>query len=180
MNRFRALDSGVEWRAGAEFLRVEEWGPGRVRVRAGVGRLLADLPGALAEARPAPGSASCAVTLPRQLAAGEELDGTTRYQAAAGTAALMSTGDLRVEISPAGMIRFSTGNGTELLAERRRHFTWPGARHFDPAGEGRYRITQLFEAYAGERLYGLGQQQHGLLDQKGAVIDLVQIGRAHD
>ena len=55
MNRFRALDSGVEWRAGAEFLRVEEWGPGSVRVRAGVGRLLADLPGALAEARPATG-----------------------------------------------------------------------------------------------------------------------------
>src|SRR5580698_11246228 len=53
MNRFRALDSGVEWRAGAEFLHVEEWGAGRVRVRAGVGRLLADLPGALAESRPA-------------------------------------------------------------------------------------------------------------------------------
>ena len=35
----------------------------------------------------------------------------------------------------------------------------------------------LFEgavAYPGERLYGLGQHQHGLLDQKGAVVDLVQ------
>ena len=31
-----------------------------------------------------------------------------------------------------------------------------------------------FDAYAGERFYGLGQHQHGLLDQKGAVIDLVQ------
>ena len=81
----------------------------------------------------------------------------------------MSTGDLRVEISAAGMIRFSRADGTELLAERRLHFAWPGPRHFDPVGDGRYRITQLFEAYAGERLYGLGQQQHGLLDQKGAV-----------
>src|SRR5580693_5181976 len=106
MNRFRVLDSGVEWRAGAEFVRVEEWGPGRVRVRAGVGRLLADLPGALAEARPATGPTSCSVTLPQQPTAGDELDGTTGYQAAAGTAALVSTGDLRVEISPAGMIRF--------------------------------------------------------------------------
>jgi hypothetical protein len=87
MNRFRVLDNGVEWRAGAEFVRVEEWGPGRVRVRAGVGRLLPDLPGALAEARPATGSASCSVTLPQQPTAGEELDGTTGYQAAAGTAA---------------------------------------------------------------------------------------------
>jgi alpha-D-xyloside xylohydrolase len=174
MNRFRALDSGVEWRAGAEFLHVEEWGPGRVRVRAGVGRLLADLPGALAQARPATGSASCSVTLPRQPAADEGLDGSTGYQAAEGTAALLSTGDLRVEISPAGMIRFSRADGTELLAERRLHFTWPGARHFDPAGDGRYRISQLFEPYPDERLYGLGQHQHGLLDQKGAVVDLVQ------
>src|ERR1700677_3969960 len=110
MNRLRARGSGVEWRAGAECLHVEEWGPGRVRVRAGVGRLLADLPGALAEARPAAGSASCSVTLPRQPADGEELDGTTGYQATAGTAALVSTGDLRVEISPGGMIRFCTGD----------------------------------------------------------------------
>ena len=29
-------------------------------------------------------------------------------------------------------------------------------------------------AYPGERLYGLGQHTHGLLDQKGAVVDLVQ------
>jgi alpha-D-xyloside xylohydrolase len=174
MNRFRSLDSGVEWRAGAEFVRVEEWGPGSVRVRAGVGRLLADLPGALAEVRPATGIASCSVTLPEQLADHDELDGTTGFHAAEHTTAVVSTGDLRVEISPGGMIRFSRADGTELLAERRRHFAWPGPRHFDPVGDGRYRITQLFEAYAGERLYGLGQQQHGLLDQKGAVIDLVQ------
>jgi alpha-D-xyloside xylohydrolase len=174
MNRFRSLDSGVEWRAGAEFVRVEEWGPGSVRVRAGVGRLLADLPGALAEGRPAPGIAACSVRLPAQLTGHDELDGTTGFHAAEGTAAVLSTGDLRVEISAGGMIRFSRADGAELLAERRRHFAWPGARHFDPIGDGRYRITQLFEAYVGERLYGLGQQQHGLLDQKGAVIDLVQ------
>ncbi len=174
MNRFRALDSGVEWRSGAEFLRVEEWGPGSVRVRAGLGPLLEDLPGALASVRPAPGAAACSVTLPARLAGDEEPDGTTTFGAAEDTVAVVSTGDLRVEISPTGMIRFSRADGTELLAERRRHFTWPGPRHFDPLGDGRYRIAQLFEAYAGERLYGLGQQQHGLLDQKGAVVDLIQ------
>ena len=101
MNRFRSLDSGVEWRAGAEFVRVEEWGPGSVRVRAGVGRLLADLPGALAEVRPATGAASCSVTLPAQLAGNDELDGTTGFHAAERTAAVVSTGYLRVEISAA-------------------------------------------------------------------------------
>ena len=31
-----------------------------------------------------------------------------------------------------------------------------------------------FNAYEGERLYGLGQHQHGKLDQKGLVVDLAQ------
>ncbi|ETJ44709.1 Alpha glucosidase, partial [human gut metagenome] len=30
------------------------------------------------------------------------------------------------------------------------------------------------KAYEGERVYGLGQHQHGRLDHKGLVIDLVQ------
>jgi alpha-D-xyloside xylohydrolase len=37
-----------------------------------------------------------------------------------------------------------------------------------------YYLEARFKAYAAERLYGLGQHQHGLLDQKGAVIDLLQ------
>ena len=31
-----------------------------------------------------------------------------------------------------------------------------------------------FRARDGERLYGLGQHQHGRLDQKGAVVELIQ------
>jgi alpha-D-xyloside xylohydrolase len=174
MSRFRDLGRGVEWRADGQFLRVEEWGPGSVRVRAGIGRLLHDLPGALVSADAPPGSASWSASLPQQPTRGDVLDGSTGFHAAGGVAAVVTTGDLRVEISAAGMVRFSRADGTELLAERRVHFAWPGARHFDALGDGRYRLTQQFEAYAGERLYGLGQHQHGLLDQKGAVIDLIQ------
>ena len=36
-----------------------------------------------------------------------------------------------------------------------------------------FELQARFKAYDGERLYGLGQHQHGLLDQKGCVIDLV-------
>ena len=32
----------------------------------------------------------------------------------------------------------------------------------------------LFDARDGERFYGLGQHQHGKLDQKGAVVELAQ------
>jgi alpha-D-xyloside xylohydrolase len=41
-------------------------------------------------------------------------------------------------------------------------------------GNGRHRLEQTFQAYDGERIFGLGQHQHGLFDQKGALIDLVQ------
>ena len=73
------------------------------------------------------------------------------------------------------MLRFTrTEDGAELLAEEPIHFWWPGPRMFGPAGNGYYRLEQRFRAYSGERLYGLGQHAHGLLDQKGAVVDLVQ------
>ncbi|MEU9589909.1 hypothetical protein AB0D84_09280, partial [Streptomyces sp. NPDC048193] len=40
---------------------------------------------------------------------------------------------------------------------------------------GYHRLEQRFAAYEGERLYGLGQHQHGRLGQKGLVVDLVQV-----
>ena len=58
---------------------------------------------------------------------------------------------------------------------------WPSRRRassgrrragFKPLGSDLYPITAEFEAAEGERFYGLGQHQHGLLDQKGCVIDL--------
>lgn len=71
------------------------------------------------------------------------------------------------------MLRF-TRAGEELLAEERAHFWWPGPRVYTSTGNGYYRIEQRFRAYEGERIHGLGQHTHGLFDQKGAVIDLVQ------
>jgi len=67
-----------------------------------------------------------------------------------------------------------TEDGAELLAEQPAHFWWPGPRLATATGNGYHRLEQRFRAYPGERLYGLGQHTHGLLDQKGAVIDLVQ------
>ena len=42
-----------------------------------------------------------------------------------------------------------------------------------PPGAGP-ELEQRFAAYDDEKLYGLGQHQHGRLDQKGLVLDLVQ------
>jgi alpha-D-xyloside xylohydrolase len=84
-------------------------------------------------------------------------------------------GELTAVLGADGLLRFSrTSDDEELLTEEPIHFWWPGARSFTAAGGGYYRIEQNFRAYPDERIYGLGQHQHGRLDQKGAVLDLVQ------
>ena len=177
MSMFRECDGGIEWRSADQFVRVEAWGDDAVRVRSGVGRLLEDQPGALLDP-PAPTSAPI-IELPlpgsASSAAEAEIGMTSGVK---GPPAVLLHGLLRVEISPAGLVRFARSDWAvgveELLAEQPAHFWWPGARNFTALGNGAYRIEQLFKAYEGERFYGLGQHQHGLLDQKGAVIDLVQ------
>lgn len=153
---FRECDgAALEWSGRQETLRIEPWGPDAVRVRARLGGPVRDgLPGALlAEPPPA---------------------GAVAVKTGAGLATF-TCGALTAEVTVEGQLRFlRTSSGEELLAEERAHFWWPGPRLYTATGNGYHRLEQRFAAYAGERLYGLGQHQHGLLDQKGAVIDLVQ------
>jgi alpha-D-xyloside xylohydrolase len=89
--------------------------------------------------------------------------------------ARLVNGAVVVEIGPTGRMVFRRfSDGGELLAEKDAHFWWPGPRARVPLGNGYHRIEQRFQAYEGEKLFGLGQHQHGLYDQKGAVIELAQ------
>ena len=162
MAAFHEIDGGLEWHgrvAGAggrtgrhEVLRVEPWGEDSVRVRVGLTRVRDDVPGALLA--PAPTDARV-----------DRIDEGARLVA----------GRLAVEVSGAGLVRFTrAADGAELIAEEPAHFWWPGPRLFAATGNGYHRIEQRFRAYGDERVFGLGQHQHGLLDQKGAVVDLVQ------
>ncbi|MFC8450454.1 TIM-barrel domain-containing protein [Kitasatospora sp. NPDC057223] len=166
-NHIHDLGGALEWRARGETLRVEPWGRDSVRVRATPGgALLEDLPGALLE-RPAHGEAVVRIE---------------------GSTATLVNGAITVRIDgnaldasdpqlhpAAGRITFlRTSDGSELLAEEPHHFWWPGPRLYTATGNGYHRLEQRFRSYAGERIYGLGQHTHGMLDQKGAVIDLVQ------
>jgi len=137
-------------RAG-ETLRVEPWGRNSVRVRVSLGRHDDDGLGALLE-------------LPEGGAASVEPGG-----------ARLVVDDLAVDVDESGRLRFSrVSNGEEVLAEEPIRFLRPGTRSFAANGNGYYRIEQQFRAYEGERLFGLGQHQHGRLDQKGIVVDLEQ------
>lgn len=72
-----------------------------------------------------------------------------------------------------GQLTFSrTGDGCELLKERHKTTAEYLARTFIPEN-GTWKIEQRFFADDSERLYGLGQRQHGYLDQKGCVLDLM-------
>lgn len=164
---FRDLGNALEWRAGGETLRVEAWGPDAVRVRATPGGpVLDDLPGALLDAPPG-GTAEIGIAEHHATLVNGAL--TVRVDA-----------DTAGSVTPylpttAGRLTFlRTADGAELLAEQPAHFWWPGPRSAAPTGNGYHRLEQRFRAYPGERLYGLGQHTHGMFDQKGAVVDLVQ------
>jgi alpha-D-xyloside xylohydrolase len=141
----------LEFRDSEHWLLVEPWGPDSVRVRAGRGAAVE-----VAQALLAPAASD--VTL-------EEDE--------CGSA--LVNGRLTVHLSTAGALRFNrSADQSELLAEAAAHFAWPGPRLFSAQGHGYYRLEQRFRAYPDEQIFGMGQHQHGRLDQKGMVLDLVQ------
>jgi alpha-D-xyloside xylohydrolase len=138
-------------RCGHEELRVEPWGQSAARVRVSLGRHHDELGALVASAH---------------------TDGEAMIEEGGGR---LVVGELTVSLGLDGILRFlRTVDREELLAEEAIHPWWPGPRNFTPTGNSYYRIEQKFRAYAGERIYGLGQHQHGRLDQKGVVLDLVQ------
>ncbi|MET9001516.1 TIM-barrel domain-containing protein [Amycolatopsis sp. NPDC004169] len=142
-----------------EVLRIEPWGDGSLRVRAGRHRILEDVPGALLPAKPS--------------AATAETDGRHGRVVNGALTAIVEIADTDTGID--AQLKFvRTDTGEELLSEQRAHFWWPGARLFMPSRNGYGRLEQRFSAYEDERLFGLGQHTHGKLDQKGLVLDLVQ------
>ncbi len=72
-----------------------------------------------------------------------------------------------------GLINFSrTSDGVEVLKERRKTTAEHWGRTFVP-DRGSWQIDQRFFADEKEKLYGLGQRQHGFLNQKGCTMDLM-------
>jgi alpha-D-xyloside xylohydrolase len=149
----------LEWTGRQETLRIEPWAADSFRVRSKVGGpILEALPGALLEHAPAPADGA-----------------TDPVVEIAADHATVVYGAITATVSLTGRIAFSrSADGTELLAEQDAHFWWPGPRLRTAHGNGYARLEQRFHAYPDEKLFGLGQHQHGMFDQKGAVIELVQ------
>ncbi|MGD0610329.1 MAG: glycoside hydrolase family 31 protein [Anaerolineales bacterium] len=93
----------------------------------------------------------------------------------AESVASLRNGAMIANIDSRGELTFLNANtGQELLKEKPLHDLTLPARHYKDLKGELFHIDVCFRAYDNEHIYGLGQHQHGRLDQKGCVIELVQ------
>ena len=146
-------NNSLNWCLAGEILELEPWGPDGVRVRATTLRSFPEIPGALIDTLPDSGTT---VTI-------------------TDDKGILTNGKLRAEIWPDGTLHFfNTVSGAVVLEEPEPIFNKPPARWYRPHSSDLSKIDVHFQAQPGERIFGMGQHQHGLLDNKGTVIDLEQ------
>jgi alpha-D-xyloside xylohydrolase len=156
MKRFGKKDNRLLWRQESHLLELQGWGKNAIRIRATLNRDFTDVPQALIT----DGGTDASIRI--------DTDG-----------AVVRNGGLEARITDYGRIVFSrTQSGETLLEEAdwtpEHAVLYPASRTFE-AGEGElFRIEARFKSQKGERFYGLGQHRHGLLNQKGAVVELMQ------
>ena len=153
MTDFYTSENSLFFNRNHETLKIEPWGRNSLRVRATLAPQVQDrYVSALLE----PANSQTTIEINER-------------------GASISNGAITAQLSPEGALRFiETETGQELLSEKPIHALSVPARKYLPLRGDLYHIEANFTAYEGEHLYGLGQHQHGRLDQKGCVIDLVQ------
>jgi len=158
---FVGSSSGFSVHDGKELLEVRAWGENSARVRSSLHAFIRETPG---DALEEPGPSN------------------VKIEVSAG-GALMRNGDLVVEVRENDdggflhfppLVRFLRPDGEELFSESVPHFSAPPQRRYRPGRGDLHGCEVSFRSFPDERFYGLGQHQHGLLDQKGTVVELVQ------
>ena len=91
--------------------------------------------------------------------------------------AVMHNGLLTAVIDSEGRISFFKNGCEEPLVEEYEttHAYNYSGRYFRSNHGRLYHVEARFKAYEDEHIYGLGQHQHGFLDQKGCIIPLHQL-----
>jgi alpha-D-xyloside xylohydrolase len=154
MQRLRQHGNQIQWERDHEIVQIEPWGYDSLRVRATLNTEIHD---GLVSALLPPIQTDANITI-------DENEAT------------IINGAIAARISSNGLISYTnTAQKRELLAEPRSYTSSRiPARYFKAKQSDLYYLEARFQAYDGERFYGLGQHQHGRLDQKGCVIDLLQ------
>ncbi|MEI7556851.1 TIM-barrel domain-containing protein [Candidatus Chlorohelix sp.] len=149
---FAIEEKRLIWRSGYETLWLEPWGKNSLRVRSSLHRINPNSLTALLE--PQPNECSIAIGLKE---------------------AIIQNGLITAKLSGEGRVSFyQSKSGVELLSELSGALNTLSGRSYKDLHEDNFQIEARFMAYKGERIFGLGQHQHGLLDQKGCVLDLMQ------
>ncbi len=141
------------WRGEGETIRVEAYGPDVLRVRGVPAGAFSDEPFALLDPLPA-----------------EPVITITDEQISIRNGLLEATLGAKK-----GELTFRrTDTGELLLAEKPIDALRPQREYRCLSDGDLRRLSVRFDAYAGEKLFGLGQHPNGTLDQKHQVIDLAQ------
>ena len=86
--------------------------------------------------------------------------------------ALIVNGAISAQLFDNGKVVYCK-HGKELLAERSEMAFFSGYREYLPVGADNYRATVIFEPYADEHFFGLGQEQNDAFDLKGSTSQLI-------
>ena len=155
MGRFSSIKNLLLWQEGQQKLCIQPWGVNGLRLQANLSGSPLDLPQAL---------------LPVETQAVPE----SEVEITEDTASIRN-GKLRAVVSRAGRVQFLHAvSGKTLLEEPPIQYFAPPNRHFKYRDGRLYQIEAWFKARDGEKIFGLGQHQHGRLDNKGSVIELQQ------
>jgi alpha-D-xyloside xylohydrolase len=148
---FEQSGSRLVWRSKEQTLWLEPWGRDSFRVRA---TTLAEMPLRDWSLLPA-GKTAAKISIAADVA--KVVNGR-----------LTATVDAK-----SGRVRFFKSGGSEPLVEEIFARTnYPPSRTFKSVGGDLFHCGASFTAFDDERIYGLGQRRHGLLDQKGCVLEL--------
>ena len=171
-------ENGLELRRGTERLWIEAWGRDGLRVRATRRSQLTGRDWALLE--PVPEIA--AEVEVREIDATEPWNRDDPAKHHTATVARVRNGSIAAEVDEEGWITFVGAGGDVLTKEywRQRNrlagYCSPlklEGRELRPIpGTDDYTLTARFEAFEGERIFGMGQYQYSRLDKKGAVLEL--------
>jgi alpha-D-xyloside xylohydrolase len=155
MNWFREEDGKLIWAKNHETVQIQAWENDSLRLRSTLSPKIAERRWALLD-NP--------VKIKPQIEISE-------------TGAVIRNGKIKAKISPDGRITYLKSADDSIIMEEQ----YPGhgahpypARNYQPISSELSRLEATFKAYTGERFYGLGQHQHGFLDQKGCVVELFQ------
>ncbi|MGD0330609.1 MAG: hypothetical protein ABSB40_09235 [Nitrososphaeria archaeon] len=147
----REEEKTLMWKMNHETVRIQAWGEDGIRVRATKTPQINDLNYALLD-----------------------MPASKSHIEVADDVATLDNGKIRAEISMNGLIRFFKETNKVLLEEYAfGPYLYP-ARRYKARSSDLFELQVAFKAYDDERFYGLGQHQHGFLNQKGCVIELSQ------